>query len=291
MAARPESVGKLGAMGWPAAPVRRHAQGLQRQIRRAFAKWTNGARPVDRSVDIDGARRLIAGLKPVATDCPLIRLGGDSDGGYLVPDDLDGVAVSISPGVSGQVSFDLDLAARGIHSYMADASVDGPPVANARFHFRKRFLDVVDGPETLRLETLCAQIDPDHDGDRLLQMDIEGAEYPILLDTGDAVLKSFRIMVIEFHALDRMFNPFDRRLIAATFRKLLRNHRIVHIHPNNCCPVTVLGDIAIPKIMEFTFHRQDRARPDPNRKPTIPHPLDRKNLKGKPDLALPACWY
>ena len=39
-------------------------------------------------------------LKPKASKTPLIRIGGDMDGSYLVPDDLDGIAACFSPGVN-----------------------------------------------------------------------------------------------------------------------------------------------------------------------------------------------
>jgi hypothetical protein len=40
------------------------------------------------------------------TDVPLIRLGADGDGGYLVPDDLEDVAACFSPGVDDRASFE-----------------------------------------------------------------------------------------------------------------------------------------------------------------------------------------
>ena len=39
-------------------------------------------------------------LKPKASKTPLIRIGGDSDGSYLVPDDLAGITACFSPGVN-----------------------------------------------------------------------------------------------------------------------------------------------------------------------------------------------
>ena len=36
--------------------------------------------------------RLIRELRPVTAPSPLIRLGPMTDGGYLVPDDLEGIA-------------------------------------------------------------------------------------------------------------------------------------------------------------------------------------------------------
>lgn len=238
----------------------------------------------------DDVRQFIHQLAPVAIAQPLIRLGGDDDGGYLAPDDLDGIHAVVSPGVSTEVSFDLSMAERGMDIYMADASVEGPPISHPRFHFQKKFLDVFDDANNIRLDSLSAYMAPEHSGDRLLQMDIEGAEYRVLLDGSDGVLNSFRIMLIEFHQLDRMYGDFAFRMIRATFQKLLRTHTIVHIHPNNICPPRIRGDIAIPPVMEFTFYRKDRAQIEHDRKPEFPNPLDRDNITHALGYELPDCW-
>lgn len=242
------------------------------------------------SSDIEEIRRLLKSLAPVAIEQPLLRIGGQDDGGYLLPDDLAEMKAAVSPGVSTEISFDLAMADRGIEVLMADASVDGPPVENARFHFQQKFVDVFEDDMNVRLDTLCGTQAVDKDGDRILQMDIEGAEYRVLLDLSDETLKSFRIMVIEFHHLDRMFAKFPLRIIQATFMKLLRHHHVVHIHPNNVAGPTTRGNIVIPPVMEFTFYRKDRATVLSDQKMDFPHELDRDNLANRPSLVLPHCW-
>ena len=49
---------------------------------------------------------LIEILKPVAINKRFIRLGANADGGYLLPDDLEGVAACFSPGVADCVKFE-----------------------------------------------------------------------------------------------------------------------------------------------------------------------------------------
>ena len=48
---------------------------------------------------------LIDRLKPVTTRRSLIRIGADSDGGYLIPDDLQGISICFSPGVGPTAAF------------------------------------------------------------------------------------------------------------------------------------------------------------------------------------------
>jgi hypothetical protein len=231
--------------------------------------------------------KFISMLRPVQIDRPLRRVGPDRDGGYLVPDDLDQIAACISPGVSTEVGFDKDIADRGIDVIMCDASVDRLPVHHDRFKFIKKFVDVQESEQTVTLESLCNM---HKEGDLLLQMDIEGAEYRTLLSTGRDCLSRFRIMIIEFHDLKQIVTPFDLKMISAVFQKLLVTHEIVHIHPNNCARPVQFGPIAIPSVMEFTFYRKDRVQPS-TRAPVYPHPLDADNVAGRPAVVLPRCWY
>ncbi len=53
-------------------------------------------------------------MHPIDSGHSLVRLGGDGDGGYLVPDDLEGIGACFSPGVSDVADFELAFAARGV---------------------------------------------------------------------------------------------------------------------------------------------------------------------------------
>ncbi len=240
--------------------------------------------------DLNMLRTLISDLSPVPIMRPLIRIGGDRDGGYLVPDDLDGIDAALSPGVSTEIGFDLAMAERGVRVYMADASVEGPPTENPLFHFEKKFIDVFEDEQNTRLDNFCKLIPAQFSGDKILQMDVEGAEYRILLDTSVENLKRFRLMIIEFHDLHQMFGDFSFKYIESVFRKLLQTHHIVHIHPNNIRPPVSRRGLSIPPIMEFTFYRKDRVEIDSTRRPEFPHPLDVDNVSYRPSVQLPECW-
>jgi hypothetical protein len=121
-------------------------------------------------------------------------------------------------------------------------------------------------------------------------MDIEAAEYEVLLAAPIELLARFRIMVVEFHNLHGLFDLRAFKPINLAFLKLLAAFEVVHIHPNNCCAPVVHGDIAIPPVMEFTFLRRDRISLKSHTL-TFPHDLDRANVAGQPDLPLPACWH
>lgn len=243
---------------------------------------------IGHSADEANIAELIRRLRPEKTSIPLMRIGGTGDGGYLVPDDLDGIEACVSPGVSEEISFDLELASRGIDIYMADASVSGPPIQNNRFYFTPKFLGVVDEGETIRLDTYCRDIGAK--GDLLLQMDIEGAEWPVLLDASPETISKFRIIILEFHELQEMFSRFGFNLVRAVFDKLLRSHRVVHIHPNNIRTAVTYGEFETYPLMEFTFYRRDRA-PGLGRIGQFPHPEDAHCVPNRPGATLPLCWW
>lgn len=227
---------------------------------------------------------------PVTTDIPLIRVGGNSDGGYLIPDDLDGIEACFSPGVADTATFELEMANRGIKSFLADYSVDGPPVQNALFTFEKKFLGTENNEKFMRLESWIKKDNEDVNADYILQMDIEGDEYDIIIDCRDAVLTQFRILIVEFHGLHFLSDPFAYKIINAAFRKLLKDFEILHIHPNNISKPVKIRGFEIPPTMEFTFLRKDRIKKAAHTN-LFPHSLDFTCIPGKQDFVLPQCWH
>jgi hypothetical protein len=228
-------------------------------------------------------------VRPVDCGIELIRIGGETDGGYLVPDDLGGIEYCFSPGVSTVADFENQLANLHIKSFLADYSVDAPPVQRPEFVFDKKFLGAADRGHYMTLDTWKDKYLRDYSGDMILQMDIEGAEIEVILSISDHLLDQFRILAIEFHAMNRLLDPFGFEIYSSCFEKLLDKFHVVHIHPNNCCGSIVKGAFEFPRVMEFTFLNKRRAhalRP----LTSFPHKLDRQNMAGEP-MALPACWY
>ncbi|WP_298818097.1 FkbM family methyltransferase [Chloroflexus sp.] len=235
-------------------------------------------------------RGLIHQLHPLAPPVPFIRLGPPGDGGYLVPDDLAGIVACFSPGVGPVSEFERACAERGMQVFMADASVDGPATQHPAFHFRKLFVGAYsDGRFITLADWVTQSLAGDETSDLLLQMDIEGAEYEVLLATPVALLNRFRIIVLELHHLDQLWNKWFFHTASRALEKVLQTHACVHIHPNNRRAVRRIGDIVIPQTMEFTFLRRDRVTDTVYRR-DFPHPLDSDNTT-RNALPLPTCWY
>jgi hypothetical protein len=204
-----------------------------------------------------------------------------------MPDDLDGINACISPGVATNVGFDLAMAERGMDVYMADGSVSGPPIRHDHFHFTRKYLDTYNSSDSVTIDDFCRSVAGT--GDLILQMDIEGAEYRVLTSASEQLMNRFRIMVVEFHDLESLWCPMAFREMRATFDKILQTHHVTHIHPNNAQTWIRRGDLGIPRLLEFTFHRKDRVILETGTS-QFPHPLDFDNFPSLAPVVLPECW-
>lgn len=232
---------------------------------------------------------LIETLHPIDSGIELIRLGPDGDGGYLIPDDLEGIRYGFSPGVSTESGFEADLADRGMNLFLADYSVEAPAQSGPALVFDKKFIGCISDDTYLTLDDWKEARLPEYNDDLLLQMDIEGAEYESLMAVSMGLLAQFRIMVIEFHYMHQLWNKPWFALVSRVFDKISKTHSVVHIHPNNCCGALSSRGLVLPRVAEFTFLRNDRVK-QRNYRASFPHPLDRDNT-AKDTLPLPRCWY
>jgi hypothetical protein len=234
-------------------------------------------------------RKMLTSLYPLCTNHSLIRLGPRGDGGYLVPDDLDGIAACFSPGVSLISGFEKDCAVRGMRVFMADRSVDGPAEQHPLFHFTKRFVGVTSNDDFTCMSEWVGLSAVDPLSDLLLQIDIEGYEYEVLLSMPQELRRRFRIIVAEFHMMDQLPNRAFFMLASRVMEMILQTHACVHIHPNNCAGSVRVAGMEFPKLLEFTFLRRDRIA-SATLMTSFPHELDCDNADGPP-LVLPNCWY
>lgn len=234
-------------------------------------------------------KSLIGKLHPQETEHGLIRFGPDGDGGYLIPDDLSGIGACFSPGVHTVSRFEVRCANIGMQVFLADHSVQCPTESHVLFHFSKKFIGAISDEVFMTMDDWVSSVYSSREDDLLLQMDIEGFEYETILNMSDGILKRFRIIVIEFHDLDQLWNRPFFAIASRVFVKLLQTHTCLHIHPNNRYKGKVRNGISIPPLMEFTFLRTDRIeRQNPAK--IFPHKLDFDNTSNKA-VPLPKDWY
>lgn len=80
-------------------------------------------------------------------------------------------------------------------------------------------------------------------------MDVEGAEWDVIMNTPSEIWNQFKQMTFEFHRVTDLDNPN----ILPALQKLNRTHQVVWVHGNNYGYVGKAGDIEIPAYLELTY--------------------------------------
>jgi hypothetical protein len=224
-------------------------------------------------------------FRPFDLGYDLIRIGSKNDGGYLIPNILDRINTCISPGVGHTNSFEKDLEKRGIRSFMLDHTIDPNSDLVKDFDFTKKKLNIFNDNNNITLDNFCSSKLKKEDNP-ILQMDIEGDEYLNILSSSDETLSKFKIIIIEFHNLERTANKFLFEFYNGSINKILRHFDVCHIHPNNgnrC--FTLTNKLKIPQVLEVTFLNKKLSK---HKKPltVLPHKLDAKCDENKPEIIL-----
>jgi len=195
-------------------------------------------------------------ITPISNGHNLIRLGGNEDGGYWLPDDLSGVKKCISPGYGDLSNFEDELFELfKIKSLIVDSDV---PKKNSKKHltFLQKFVGGSNSTTHISLNEIMANAK----GDYILQMDIEGAEFETLLALDVDNLIKFRIVVLELHGLNFVIDDFIlNKVLFPIFTKITEYFDVVKLIRSTSQTFTN-GKIRLPDTVEITFHRKDRRR-------------------------------
>lgn len=220
------------------------------------------------------------------------RFGRNADGGYVMLDDFGDAQTAISLGIGDEVSWDLDIANRGLRVVQIDHTVDRPPLDHPNFVFtRARIVGNrahVGGNGASRDVTLgdvLARSDVADGKSVIAKIDIEGSEWEVLAQADSNALSRIRQMAIEFHDMTSFIEPSWRKTALAALTKLMSTHVCVHIHGNNWGPFTVIGGIPFPTAFEASFARRSDYEFVPSTE-VFPTELDRPCNPKSADLYL-----
>jgi hypothetical protein len=245
-------------------------------------------------------------LVPAASPFPLIRIGPNGDGAYLMPDDFKGICCCFSVSLRTTKQFEDHLAnCYGIKSYIANhiSALDQlgtPLISGYQFYHQISIGSKCPDGATSRavlLEQWVDRYSSNLDSDLILQMDIEGGEYDALLPAPAFLISRFRIIVIEIHGMEGLVSPdCNSSDVYLLLEKLSRTHICIHLHPNNCSGQVVdsVSGMNVPSVMQLTYLRRDRFEGADESSlvgPFLPHPLDipRNVLCNRP-LVLNHAW-
>ena len=130
------------------------------------------------------------------------------------------------------------------------------------------------------------------ESDFILQMDIEGGEYDVLISEDIDTFSKFRIIAIEFHNLELMLDRYGIELLDSILRKITSNFHPVYIHPNNGQGFFEREGVVIPRLLEVVFLRKDRFDKCIylENLDSFSH-LSVTNDKNRPDINLSHHWF
>lgn len=202
-----------------------------------------------------------------------IRLGSSHDGGYVMLDDFANVGRAYSLGISGEVSWDLEMAKRGIPVSQFDYSIERTPIKNPHFTFFKKKVDNF------------ADLQVANEPKQILKIDIEGSEWDFFSRASTVELKPFSQIVAEFHDFDQFYEPVWRKKALRTLQTLAETHQLIHIHGNNWGPSFNTGKFQIPIALELSYASKSFYTFEETRE-LFPGPLDFPNFRFKPDISV-----
>jgi hypothetical protein len=212
-----------------------------------------------------------------------IRLGRNNDGGYVMLDDFDGIDAVYSLGIKDDVSWDLEIANRGLPVYQYDHTIDALPQSHALFHWSKIGIGGTRSEGLLKPLHLLMQENGHMCGrDLILKCDIEGAEWEMLSTIPRNAIGKFRQVVIESHGYGAFADPDFAQKCVNGLRALTEAHKVIHVHGNNNSAYCIVGGVPIPATLELTLARVDAYElstscevfPSPFDQPSWPHRAD-----------------
>jgi len=234
---------------------------------------------------------LLRGLQPhISSSFNLMRVGKDSDGGYVMADLFSNIDAAYSFGIANDVSWDRFIAEKGIPVFMYDHTISGLPEDHRNFNFFK--IGICGKPNQGGMKDIGELMRQNgHLGKNLImKMDIEGYEYPAIDAMTDEELSCFTQITCEIHELQDLINNFERhQLISRCIRKILTHMHCVHVHANNVGWVAENHGVKVPVLLELTFVRKDMAQ-DFVTTNDLRKDLDRENNPDLPTIDISNLW-
>ncbi len=230
-------------------------------------------------------------LTPFDIDKPKLRIGPNTDGGYIFADCISSTQVVISYEIGTEYRFDAEMAGRGHDVYMFDHTIEPLKFENTKLHF---FQEGVAGRTDVSQNLFAIK---DHlrrhqiNGDRLiLKMDVEGAEFDALESIPDETLHRFEQIILEVHWLNNLEDSDFRARFCRIFQKLNRIFTLFHVHANNWDGpngFAVVCGIPVSPLLELSYIRSTSVRRRQSQT-LYPTALDYPNITESKDKLL---WF
>ncbi|MBT3514166.1 MAG: hypothetical protein HOB32_05175 [Nitrospina sp.] len=246
---------------------------------------------------LDHIYDLLKELRPCnITHSDRIRIGTpDNDGGYvLLNKRLEGIDVLYSYGVGASSDFENNFCEKyNSIARLYDHTVNKAPIERDFLHFTKEGV----GPEkTENCNTIEGHITQNEDSNKsmILKMDVEGAEWDVLLQTPSATLELFEQIVIEIHFLHSVHPNYDGKNLlkpvmekrTAILKKLNSLFYLYHVHAVNWSPLYYIDSFRIPNVLELTLVNKKHFESTGHSETIFPTKFDRPSWENRKDINL-----
>jgi len=186
----------------------------------------------------------------------LVRMGDPADGGYVLQLPASSDVHLLSLGVGDNISFDLQLSKYMSSIHLYDNTVEALPTSSAKnMYFYRQGIAASSENGFISIEDCISKFPPN--SDLILKMDIEGAEWEVLVSANVNLLARFQQIVIELHGIHNFREDSQFSKIVTSLKKLSTNHKIVNIHANNWGEFEIISNCATPDVLEVTYVRID----------------------------------
>ena len=179
-----------------------------------------------------------------------IRIGRNSDGGYILLDDLKNIKIAYSFGINNEFSFDKDLSDKNIDVFMYDHTIANISINNSRLHWKKIGISgLTTKNENMKtLPQLIKENGHFNEKNMILKIDIESNEWNVFNYLPIYTLKQFKYIVGEFH-----FSPSKTYNYYFILKKLQSTHQIFHLHCNTAGILIDLDGYKICNSLEISY--------------------------------------
>jgi hypothetical protein len=232
-------------------------------------------------------RRILAKLRPYAlTEHKKVRLGNQTDGGYVCVDDFENIDTAFSFGINDDISWDRDAADRGLTIYQFDHTVSDPAPHDQRMIFEPKRIDEHSDDHNQALGDLIRRHDKGRERPNIiLKMDIEGSEWSVLGATSSQELSRLAWIVCELHYFQGLAQLSYRERIDRALGKLHEHFAVVHVHANVWGGISNIANLVIPNVIEVLLVNRSHYHVKETDE-LFPTPLDKSCDLTQPDFYL-----
>lgn len=235
---------------------------------------------LEKKTNADLVFKTLNKIMPYDIGIELIRLGENSDGGYLLPKDFDKINYCYSAGVGYVTQFEKDLEEKfNIKSIMLDIFEIPKNLLPKKSTFINKKLSIYKSEKNITINEFI-----DTENEIILKLDIEGDEYSNLIYLDEKKMSQIRILILEFHDLRHLRSPFFFKIFNEVVEKLSKYFYFCHLHPNNTSKVKKIGMLKVPDMIELTLINKNRVKFSPSKRLKLPHALDKKTDPSKNEI-------